>query len=70
MWAVPDTDAGNLTVDPTSATAGVGTSLDVSVDWAGLDTASRYLGAVTYSNGSAEVGRTLVSITTGTPALD
>ncbi|HLS39320.1 MAG TPA: hypothetical protein VK038_00985, partial [Ornithinicoccus sp.] len=61
---------GNLTVDPTSATATIGGTVDVTVDWTGLSPGDRYLGAVTYSNGTDALGRTLVSVTTGAPALN
>jgi len=70
VWAVPSDDEGNLTVDPTSATATIGGTVDVTVDWTGLNPGDRYLGAVTYSNGTDALGRTLVSVTTGAPALN
>jgi hypothetical protein len=70
IWNVPAGDEGNLTVDPTSTPATIGGSVDVTVDWAGLETGRRYLGAVSYSNGTDVLARTLVSVITGAPALN
>jgi len=65
VWAVTDADAGNLTVTPSSFPAGVGTAVDLTLDWTGLETGTRYLGAVNFSDGTDVVGRTLVSIDGG-----
>jgi hypothetical protein len=60
-WQVGDLDAGNLTVTaPTTATLGETATIELS--WSGLTADTRYLGAVSYDDGSAEIGSTLVSI--------
>lgn len=61
-WLVPQAAAGNMTVvAPSTATTGqVGT---VDVAWSGLAPATRFLGVVRYTNGSSEVDRTVVEIT-------
>ncbi|QDO90097.1 S8 family serine peptidase [Ornithinimicrobium ciconiae] len=65
IWAVSDTDEGNLTVTPDTFPAAIGQSVDLTLDWTGLEADSRYLGAVNFSDGTDQVGKTLVSITTG-----
>jgi subtilisin family serine protease len=61
-WILADAAAGNMTVtDPGDAT--VGGSADITVDWSGLTAGTRYLGRISYSNGTDEIGNTLVSIT-------
>jgi subtilisin family serine protease len=60
-WVLPDSDAGNMTVTaPTTAVAG--TSASITLDFSGLSPGIRYLGAVAYSDGIAEFGRTLVRV--------
>jgi hypothetical protein len=62
-WLVGEADAGNLTVTaPTTAT--LGTTATIRLTWSGLTAATRYLGIVSYDNGTADIGSTLVSITT------
>jgi hypothetical protein len=59
-WALGGAAEGNLTASgPVPATGPSGT---VTVTWSGLEAGLRYLGAVSYSYGPDEVGRTLVSI--------
>ena len=56
-------DDGNTTVTaPASAT--VGTATNVTVDYTGLTPASRHLGVISHQDGSAEIGRTIISIDT------
>ncbi len=64
VWAVSDTDEGNLTVSPESTEATVGGTIDYTLAWSGLETGVRYLGAVNYSDGTSQVGQTLVSVYT------
>jgi Subtilase family/Fibronectin type-III domain/Peptidase inhibitor I9/PA domain/Bacterial pre-peptidase C-terminal domain len=66
-WLVEDADAGNLTATaPTTAvTGGVAT---VTLNWTGLTADARYLGAVSYDDGTTELGSTLVSIHAVPPA--
>ena len=60
-WQVPGTSAGNMTVSaPASAT--IGTSGSITASWSGLAAATRYLGFVSYSDGTAERGRTIVNV--------
>ena len=62
-WVVGNTAAGNMTVTaPASAVVGDGT---ITLDFTGLDPATRYLGAVSHQSGATEIARTLVSV--GTP---
>ena len=56
-------DAGNMTVaGPAAAT--LGATETVTVDWAGLALDTKYLGAVSHSDGIDPLGLTLVSIAT------
>ncbi|MDF8265700.1 S8 family peptidase [Luteipulveratus flavus] len=61
-FVVPDAAAGNLTVTPASQQVTIGQQTTVSAAWSGLTAGTHYLGAVGYSDGSAEVGRTLVTV--------
>jgi hypothetical protein len=63
-WMVGDADAGNMTVTA-PGTAVQGATATVTVSWSGLTAGGRYLGAVSYGNGTDEIGSTLVSIATG-----
>ena len=57
-WALDNTSAGNMTVSaPSSATTGA--SATIGLTFSGLAAATRYLGAVDYSNGSP-IGSTIV----------
>ncbi len=51
-WAVPATDAGNMTVSA-PATATTGAAGSVTLNWAGLTAGTKYLGTVTYHNVAA-----------------
>jgi subtilase family protein/fibronectin type III domain protein/PA domain-containing protein len=60
-WTLGTTDAGNLTVSgPT--TAGVGTTGTVTVSWAGLESAKRYLGQIRYQEGATVHATTIVRV--------
>jgi hypothetical protein len=62
-WQLGTTDAGNMTATgPTTATTG-GTGT-VTLHFTGLTAATRYLGAVDYSDGTNTIGTTLVRIDT------
>ena len=61
-WLVDSADAGNMTVTA-PAVAVLGATETVTVAWSGLTAGTRYLGIVGYSNGTSEIGGTLVSIT-------
>jgi hypothetical protein len=60
-WIVPSSAAGNLTSTPT-LTATIGATGTVDVGWNGLTAGTKYMGRIGYSNGSAEIGGTLVRI--------
>jgi hypothetical protein len=62
-WALGTTAAGNLTVSPASAPAQVGQPVALTVAWTGLTAGSRYLGRVSYSDGTSALGSTLVTVT-------
>ena len=62
-WQVPGTATGNLTVTA-PAVATLGREGTIAVTWSGLASATRYMGAVRYTNGAAEIDRTLVTVTT------
>ncbi len=66
-FLLTEEDAGNMSVDPQSATVQPGDEATVTVDWTGLALQSRYLGAVNYTVGGETLDRTLVSIVTGEP---
>jgi hypothetical protein len=59
-WAVPAGAVGNAAVSPPTQTVTVGQPVDLAVTWKGLTAGQRYLGYITYREGSAE--RTVVSI--------
>jgi hypothetical protein len=61
-WLVGDADAGNLAVTA-PATATLGTTATIRLSWSGLTAGTRYLGIVSYDNGTTDIGSTLVSIT-------
>ena len=62
-FAVPATAAGNLTATPASQPVTTGVPVTVNLAWSGLDASFRYLGTVTYSDGTPTVlGRTVVNI--------
>jgi hypothetical protein len=63
-WVVPLASGGSLSLAsaPASATAGsVGT---INVDWSGLATGTRYLGAVSHTGPTGFMGLTTVSVDT------
>jgi hypothetical protein len=62
QWVVGDADEGNLTVTPPSQPVTVGETVTFDLSWTGLDPAQRWFGVVGWTNGSEEVGSTLVSI--------
>jgi hypothetical protein len=61
-WLVPSTAAGNMSVSPSTAPATVGGTVDVTASWTGLTAGTKYLGRISYSNGSEEIGGTVVSV--------
>jgi subtilisin family serine protease len=60
-WILASTAAGNMTVTaPTSATTGA--TANVTVNWSGLTAGTKYLGRISYGNGTSEIGATIVRI--------
>jgi hypothetical protein len=59
-WFVPSTAAGNMSVSSSASNATVGGTAKVTVSWSGL-TGTKYLGRVSYRDGSGEIGSTIVS---------
>lgn len=64
---VVGTDLGNLTVTPNPATVSVGAPTTVQAAWTSLDAAVRYLGRVSFSDGSAASATTSVFVNTPAP---
>ncbi|HOV02635.1 MAG TPA: S8 family peptidase [Dermatophilaceae bacterium] len=64
-WLVPAEDgAGSLSISSgASTTATIGGSHTVGIAWTGLTAGEEYFGSVTHRNGTAVVGRTVVSVT-------
>lgn len=61
-YEVGSTAVGNATVSPASTAVSIGSAAPFTVAWSGLDPAKRYLGWVGWSDGSADVGATVVSV--------
>ncbi|WP_207948369.1 S8 family peptidase [Metallococcus carri] len=61
-FAVGSTAAGNLTATPASQPVTMGQKATVTAAWSGLTAGQRYLGLLSYSDGSGEIGRTLVTV--------
>jgi subtilisin family serine protease len=61
-WLVPGTAAGNMTATSSTSSATVGGTADVTVTWNGLAAAKKWLGRISYGDGSGEIGSTIVSI--------
>lgn len=61
-WNVPAADGGNMTVVSSTATAVLGETATITVEWSGLESGTKYLGAVAYNGGSN--GQTLIRVDT------
>ncbi|GHJ45838.1 hypothetical protein Cs7R123_31800 [Catellatospora sp. TT07R-123] len=61
-WAVAPVAAGNFTATPASQPITVNGTVTVTLAWSGLAAGTRYLGVVTYGDGTAAVGRTIVTV--------
>jgi hypothetical protein len=62
LWALDGTAAGNLTATPASQAVTVGTPVTVTAAWSGLTGGQRYLGRVSYGDGTATAGGTFVLV--------
>ncbi|MBV1849538.1 S8 family serine peptidase [Catellatospora tritici] len=61
-WAVAPVAAGNFTATPASQPITVNGTVTVTLSWTGLVAGTRYLGVVTYGDGTAVVGQTVVTV--------
>ncbi len=61
-WALDGTAKGNLTVTPASQSVTAGTAASVTAAWSGLTAGSRYLGRISYGDGTDTAGGTLVRV--------
>lgn len=61
-FVIPNAAAGNLTATPASQAATTGTAATVTLNWTGLTAGARYLGIVTYGDGTATIGRTIFGV--------
>ena len=62
-WVVTSGSAGNFTASPASQAVTLGGSASVSAGWSGLTAGTRYLGVVSFSDGTSSVGQTIVLVT-------
>lgn len=62
-WSVGSAAAGNLAVTPESQSVTTGSAASLTVSWNGLAAGTRYLGRISYGDGSDPVGSTLVYVT-------
>jgi len=51
-----------LTVSPASQAATTGQPAPISVAWTDLTAGTKYLGSVTYGDGTTAVGRTIIRV--------
>jgi hypothetical protein len=61
-WVLGTSAAGNLTAAPASRSVQTGTPVTITASWNGLTPGVRYLGALNYSDGTSNIGRTLVTV--------
>jgi hypothetical protein len=61
-WQVGSTPAGNLTATPASRATTVGDAFTVTAAWSGLTAGTRYLGGLSYGDGTSTLGRTVVGV--------
>ena len=61
-WLVPTTAAGNMTATSSTSSATVGGTANITVTWSELTAGTKYLGRLSYRNGSTEIGSTIVSV--------
>lgn len=63
LWNLDGQAKGNLTATPASQAVTAGTPVTVTAAWSGLTAGTRYLGRISYGDGSATAGGTYVLIT-------
>jgi hypothetical protein len=65
LWDVPaEADTGSLQVLSEPADATFRATETITVGWSGLDAGTSYLGAVSHSDGTGQIGLTLVEVST------
>jgi hypothetical protein len=62
LWNLTGTAAGNLTATPASQAVTAGTPVTVTATWSGLTAGQRYLGRISYGDGTATAGGTFVRV--------
>ena len=62
LWALDGAAKGNLTATPASQAVTAGTPATVTAAWSGLTAGTRYLGRISYGDGTATAGGTLVRV--------
>ena len=61
-WTLDGTAKGNLTATPTSQSVTAGAPATVTAAWSGLTAGSRYLGRISFGDGTSTAGSTLVRV--------
>ncbi len=61
-WLLSGSAAGNLTATPASQSVTTGQTANITLNWSGLTAGVRYLGTLTYSDGTSNIGRTVVGV--------
>ena len=61
-WQLGSTAAGNLTATPASKVTTVGQEFTQTASWSGLTSGTRYLGSLSYGDGTATYARTVIRI--------
>jgi len=61
-WQLGSTASGNLTATPASKATTIGQSFTLTAAWSGLTKGTRYLGTLSYGDGTSTLGRTVVRI--------
>jgi subtilisin family serine protease len=61
-FALGTTAVGNMTVSPVTQQVTTAQPATVTASWSGLDAGRRYLGAVTFDDGTTAITRTLVNV--------
>jgi hypothetical protein len=61
-WSLGAASAGNLTATPASQTARFGKATSVTAAWSGLTAGNRYLGRLSFGDGTSALGSSLVRV--------
>ncbi len=63
-WLLNGSAAGNLTATTPSLSVTTGATVNDGLSWTGLSAGQRYLGVVSYSDGTSTIGSTVVNVNT------